>query len=95
MPLFDRAIAKSQTEKGELRGLAESDFDLQNCVQWGVAVEGCRQEVVVMHVSSTILKDKRVKIYILIFHRKWAKKARISGQGKKEVKTNIRLFYQS
>ena len=54
MPLFDRAIAKSQTEKGELRGLAESDFDLQNCGQWGVAGEGCRQEVVVMHEPSTL-----------------------------------------
>ena len=34
MPLFDRAIAKSQTE-GESergRGLAETDFDLPNCV---------------------------------------------------------------
>ena len=58
MPLFDRAIAKSQTEERgrEQRGLAESDFDLQNLGQWGVAVEGCRQEVVVlvMHEPSTL-----------------------------------------
>ena len=58
MPLFDRAIAKSQTEerreRAEQRGLAESDFDLQNCGQRGVAGEGCRQEVVVMHAPPTL-----------------------------------------
>ena len=42
MPLFDRAIAKSQTEKGESREGWPSLISISKTVQWGVAVEGCR-----------------------------------------------------